>query len=285
MRKEDRDEIVKRFWTVLTRHDQELLVRCYVEAERPEEIWSNLDISMQEFCARREQANALLTFGMTLESAAEAGTTAAPAVVREIANSGARPRQKRAVKEIDWTQICNQVRKDDPAAAEQLYERLQQDLRFYLQAQIERAGVEDIIQETVFVVFSAIAADKVRKPEKLPFFARTVARRFAIAEIRARAGLAKNMVRFAAERRITDPRSLTEHRLLARERAAIAAEVLHSLPSRDREILRRFYIQQQSAQAICGELGLTSTQFRLLKSRAKARLADKVSRQLNCRQA
>ena len=42
---------------------------------------------------------------------------------------------------------------------------------------------------------------------------------------------------------------------------------------RDREALTRFYLQKQSAETICAEMGLPTTQFRLLKSRAKARFA------------
>jgi DNA-directed RNA polymerase specialized sigma24 family protein len=47
--------------------------------------------------------------------------------------------------------------------------------------------------------------------------------------------------------------------------------VLNGLSPRDREVLVRFYLREQSAEEICRELGLTETQFRLIKSRAKAR--------------
>jgi hypothetical protein len=40
----------------------------------------------------------------------------------------------------------------------------------------------------------------------------------------------------------------------------------------DLEPRRRFYLRQQSPETICRELDLTETQFRLKKSRAKARL-------------
>jgi DNA-directed RNA polymerase specialized sigma24 family protein len=41
----------------------------------------------------------------------------------------------------------------------------------------------------------------------------------------------------------------------------------------DREVLERFYIHCHSPERICREMKLTETQFRLLKSRAKSRLA------------
>ena len=46
------------------------------------------------------------------------------------------------------------------------------------------------------------------------------------------------------------------------------------LTPRDREILLRFYLDEQSRDQICAEMGLTETQFRLLKSRAKARIRE-----------
>ncbi len=50
--------------------------------------------------------------------------------------------------------------------------------------------------------------------------------------------------------------------------------MLTSISRRDREILQRFYVDEQSQETICAEMGLTYNQFRLLKSRAKARFGD-----------
>lgn len=51
-------------------------------------------------------------------------------------------------------------------------------------------------------------------------------------------------------------------------------EVLEGISARDREILTRFYLHEQTQQQICDEMNLTETQFRLLKSRAKARFGE-----------
>ena len=49
--------------------------------------------------------------------------------------------------------------------------------------------------------------------------------------------------------------------------------VLKGISRRDREILNRFYVQEPMAK-ICDEMGLSYNQFRLLKSRAKARFGE-----------
>ena len=61
---------------------------------------------------------------------------------------------------------------------------------------------------------------------------------------------------------------------IARQRAELMRLVLESLSRRDREILERFYLQEQSQEQICEEMSLSETQFRLLKSRAKARFGE-----------
>lgn len=58
------------------------------------------------------------------------------------------------------------------------------------------------------------------------------------------------------------------------QRTQLLKRVLDELCNRDREILTRFYLYEQSQDQICLEMALTETQFRLLKSRAKARFGE-----------
>ncbi|MCZ2154239.1 MAG: sigma-70 family RNA polymerase sigma factor, partial [Bryobacterales bacterium] len=67
-----------------------------------------------------------------------------------------------------------------------------------------------------------------------------------------------------------DPEAL----MMSRERRRIMREALSELNARDREVLVRFYIDEVPMETICKEMNLTFTQFRLLKSRAKARLSE-----------
>ncbi len=70
---------------------------------------------------------------------------------------------------------------------------------------------------------------------------------------------------------ISDWKNNPEQNLLARQRTEIARRVFNGVSRRDREILRRFYLLEQPQERICAEMGLSYNQFRLLKSRAKAR--------------
>jgi hypothetical protein len=53
------------------------------------------------------------------------------------------------------------------------------------------------------------------------------------------------------------------------------------MPGVDHEILRRFYLQEQSKEQICEEMNLTPTQFRNMKSQAKLALTEIGVRHLN----
>jgi DNA-directed RNA polymerase specialized sigma24 family protein len=71
-----------------------------------------------------------------------------------------------------------------------------------------------------------------------------------------------------------DARSNPEHRVIRRQFNEVARRILSAMREREREVLVRFYLEEQPAPEICRAMGLTETQFRLLKSRAKARFGS-----------
>jgi len=58
---------------------------------------------------------------------------------------------------------------------------------------------------------------------------------------------------------------------------------LRELSDRDREILTRFYLREQTQDFIFEQMDLSETQFRLLKSRAKARFGELGKKKLSQR--
>ena len=57
---------------------------------------------------------------------------------------------------------------------------------------------------------------------------------------------------------------------IRRKHQDVAARILAAMSARDREVMMRFYLDGHAAKRIEADLGLTETQFRLIKSRAKA---------------
>jgi DNA-directed RNA polymerase specialized sigma24 family protein len=73
---------------------------------------------------------------------------------------------------------------------------------------------------------------------------------------------------------ISDSRPDPERSAIERQNAQLALRVLNGVSKRDREVLIRFYLKEQTAPEICRDMELTETQFRLIKSRAKARFGE-----------
>ncbi|MBV9677936.1 MAG: sigma-70 family RNA polymerase sigma factor, partial [Acidobacteriaceae bacterium] len=73
---------------------------------------------------------------------------------------------------------------------------------------------------------------------------------------------------------IADRKQNPEQEAIIRQKAELMKSALEGLSKRDRDILVRFYLQEQPQEQICREMSLTETQFRLLKSRAKAKFGE-----------
>lgn len=174
----------------------------------------------------------------------------------------------------EWTEIVERIRAGDQNAMAKLYETFGRGIRYYLSRQLGAQEIDDKVHDTFLVVLGAIQRGDLREPERLMGFVRTVVRR----------QVASHIDRLVDERRdkteagdgfvLADDRVDPEGDALRRERVEIMKEVLHSISRRDREILTRFYLYEQPQEQICREMGLSGTQFRLLKSRAKARFAE-----------
>jgi DNA-directed RNA polymerase specialized sigma24 family protein len=101
-----------------------------------------------------------------------------------------------------------------------------------------------------------------------------VVRRQVAAQIDRVVHLRKEQADLDSGASVSDCRQTPEETAIVRQQERVAETVLKSVSRRDREILTRFYLLEQSQEEICAEMGLSETQFRLLKSRAKARFGE-----------
>jgi RNA polymerase sigma-70 factor (ECF subfamily) len=120
----------------------------------------------------------------------------------------------------------------------------------------------------------AIRRGELREPERLMGFVRTVVRRHVAAHIEKMVNFRRDHAELESSMRVVDPRENPEENAMLRQRSDLIQRVLGELSDRDREVLTRFYLHEQSQDQICREMDLTETQFRLLKSRAKGRFGE-----------
>jgi RNA polymerase sigma factor (sigma-70 family) len=180
----------------------------------------------------------------------------------------------------DWPLLVEKIRSDDPAGMEELYRLFSRGIRFYLCRQLGPQELDDRVHDTFLIVVQAIRRGELREPERLMGFVRTVVRRQVAAHIDKAVQARKEQAELQCGSRISDGRKNPEEYAIDQQRGEIMARVLRSMLRRDREILTRFYLQGESQERICGDMNLTETQFRLLKSRAKARFGEMGKRKI-----
>lgn len=182
---------------------------------------------------------------------------------------------------VDWAALVAKIRADEQGAIEQLYLVFSQGFRAMLRRSLDASDVEDKLHDLFLILIQAIRNGNIREPERLMGFARTIARRQVAEYINE---VVHRRQRYSSlddcEVFVPHPACTPEQSTIAQDQLALVNRVLSELSARDQEILTRFYIKDQPQDQICAEMQLTETQFRLLKSRAKARFADFGQRKL-----
>ena len=156
---------------------------------------------------------------------------------------------------------------------EELYRVFSTGIRFRLYRQLDPQDVDDGVHDAFLIVAQSICRGDVRHPERLMGYVQTVVRRQVAAHIenavqrRNQSNLDEGVV-------LRDRYPNPESAAMERQTGSLVLRILQSIPKRDREVLIRFYLKEQSAGEICRFMSLTDTQFRLIKSRAKARFGE-----------
>jgi RNA polymerase sigma factor (sigma-70 family) len=175
----------------------------------------------------------------------------------------------------DWGALVRRIRSGEPAAMEELYAVFGKGIRYFLLRNLGPADLDDRVHDCFLIVAQAIRNGDLREPERLMGYVRTVVKRQVAASIDLAVQQRRSRVEFEDSLfSISDWRDNPERAILMRQRTEIARRVLSGVSRKDRDILNRFYVLEQSQEQICAEMGLTYNQFRLLKSRAKARFGE-----------
>jgi RNA polymerase sigma-70 factor, ECF subfamily len=171
----------------------------------------------------------------------------------------------------DWTGLVERIREGDPTGMEELYRKFSRGVRFYLCRQLGPQELDDRVHDAFLIVLLAIQRGELREPERLMGFIRTIVKRQVAAHIDTAVHSRRDFQDLEPGGLLPDERESPEESVISSERVELMEAVLRSISQRDREILTRFYLMEQTQEEICAEMDLSDTQFRLLKSRAKAR--------------
>jgi RNA polymerase sigma factor (sigma-70 family) len=172
----------------------------------------------------------------------------------------------------DWAAVVDRIRSGDGGALEELYAIFARGIRYFLMRNLGSEDLDDRVHDCFVVVAEAIRRGDLRDPARLMGYVRTVVKRHVASAIETAVDRRRTRAEYDESLfSLGDWQENPEQSIMSQERTEIARKVLRAISRRDREILSRFYVEEQSQTQICEEMGLSPTQFRLLKSRAKKR--------------
>jgi RNA polymerase sigma-70 factor (ECF subfamily) len=179
------------------------------------------------------------------------------------------------------SQIVRQIQLGDPQGTEALYEEFAW-VKGYFASRLGIQDADDRYHDLMIAVVSGIRHHGVRLPERLAGYVKAIVN-----------NLIANSFRVSSIRRfeplppcdlLRTPATVEEH-VYVEESRVLARAVLAGICHRDREVLIRFYLNEEAAPKIQSEMRLTATQFRLIKSRAKARFGKLLRRRIQPKRA
>ena len=176
---------------------------------------------------------------------------------------------------LRWADLVAQIHEHHESAMEQLYRVFLMATRPYLRRHLGAQDLDDHVHDLFLVIVQSIQKGKLREPERLMGFVHTIIRRQVAAQIDVNVKARGTTCHANLETILYDYCPNPERIAIAHENRELARRILNSLSRRDREILARFYLDDQPATRICREMGLTATQFRLYKHSALERFGER----------
>ncbi len=180
----------------------------------------------------------------------------------------------------DVADLVRRVQAGDPAAESELVARFSRGLLLMLRRLVQNPALaDDLHQETLALVLGKIRRGEVREPEKLNGFIRSTARNLFIADRRKEARYrsldedGEEGARPASALADRGPAPL--QRVLAVEEARQVQRLLAELRyDRDRQLLLRFYLSDESKEDLCADLEIEPERFHQVLFRARERLRE-----------
>ena len=181
--------------------------------------------------------------------------------------------------EDDVAGLVRRIQAGDPAAESELVTFFSRGLLLMLRHLVQNPALaDDLHQETFALVLGKIRRGEVREPERLAGFLRSTARNLFIADRRKEArysALDGGREDAGPDPQLADQGPAPLDRFLADEEAQQVRRLLDELRfDRDRQLLLRFYVSDDSKEQICADLEIEPESFHKVLFRARERLRE-----------
>lgn len=166
------------------------------------------------------------------------------------------------------------IRSGDPDAERALVERFSRGIRAILRTVArDRTVSDDLHQEALRILLERVRAGTIRDPSQLPAFVSSLTRNLATRHYQgARKVAGDSTLRLAL---LEDDRPDATELVARAEQIRLVRQVVEELSvDRDRDLLSRYYLGQESKERIQADHGLTSLQFNRVLHRARKRFQE-----------
>ncbi|PYQ61686.1 MAG: sigma-70 family RNA polymerase sigma factor [Acidobacteria bacterium] len=180
----------------------------------------------------------------------------------------------------DLADLVRRIQAGDPAAEGELVARFSRGLLLMLRRLVQNPALaDDLHQETFALVLAKIRRGEVREPARLAGFLHSTARNLFIADRRKEARYSAldggRDEDEGARPELADRGPAPLDRFLADEEARQVRRLLDELRfDRDRQLLLRFYVSDDSKEKICADLEIEPERFHQVLFRARERLRE-----------
>jgi RNA polymerase sigma-70 factor, ECF subfamily len=180
--------------------------------------------------------------------------------------------QENATWSVDAETIVRLIQAGDPRGEEMLYSVFTRGLRYLAIRKVGYEQADECVHDTFIALAKKIKEGALREPAALLKYARTILERMIVdIHLERRKWRADVDFDYLALTRADDAPT-PDKAYESSTRTEVMKRALQQLRPREREILVRFYLQEQDQETIRQEMKLTHTQYRLLKSRSKSKL-------------
>ena len=173
--------------------------------------------------------------------------------------------------------IITLIQAGDPRGEELLYSVFTRGLRYLAIRKLGYEEADEVVHDTFIALTQKIKEGALREPAALFKYPRTILERMIGNRYTERRKWQRDVDFEVIATTHRDQSPTPEKALEAAMKTKVMQQGLSSLRPREREILVRFYLQEQDQERIRREMKLTDTQYRLLKSRSKQKLGDYAS--------
>jgi len=169
-------------------------------------------------------------------------------------------------------ELARRIGDGDRAAEATLVERYQRGVLYLLRRRTRDNDLAlDLRQDTFRIAIEKLRAKELAEPERIGAFVRGIAVNLAIASARKTSRRATAADTDAVEL-VADPADGPADAVASdQNRAAVRALLDEMSVARDRDILLRFYVEDEDKESICSALGVDSAHFNRVLFRAKQR--------------